>query len=311
MPRDRIAVMSNAPGNVRRPGKSQSGVQSVEIGLRVIAALADASQPLMLRDIAKSMGMPAAKVHRYLVSLAREGMVEQDSLGGRYGLGPLALRVGLSALHQLDAVRTSSEAIVELRDRTDHTAILSVYGSAGPTIIRWEECRRPVAINAHVGSALSLLDSATGRVFAAYLPRHVTRERIAAELADRDPAEIDQLLAEVRERGMAFVRGTEMVSINAMSAPVFDLTGNLVAVMTLLGPRRIFPVTWNSAAAIELRASARRVSERLGYPPQPEVGATKPGTPKRKVASRTAMAQNHDGPRRRSISRHKISGPST
>lgn len=247
-------------------GKTQFGVQSVEIGLRVLAVLAQEHQPLMLRDIARAMDMPAAKVHRYLVSLSREGMVEQEGSGGRYGLGPLALAVGLAALHQLDVVKIGAAAVADLRDRTDQTAMLAIWGAAGPTIVRWEECRRPVAINVRVGSALSLLDSATGLVFAAFLPRHLTEEKLAEELREHNRAEVDKTLAEVRSRGMAIARGNQLASINAASAPVFDHTQNIVAALTILGPERRFKLSANSTEVQALRAAAREVSQRLGYP---------------------------------------------
>ncbi len=247
-------------------GKKQFGVQSVEIGLRVLAVLAQAYQPLMLRDIAKAMNMPSAKVHRYLVSLAREGMVEQDGAGARYGLGPLALTVGLAALHQLDVVRIGGAAVAELRDHTNQTAMLAIWGSAGPTIVCWEECRRPVAINVRVGSALSLLDSATGQVFAAFLPRHLTEEKLGEEMRDHNRHEVEKSLADVRECGIAVVRGNQLASINAVSAPVFDHTKNIVAALTILGPERRFDVAWDSAEVAVLRSTASQVSERMGDP---------------------------------------------
>ncbi len=247
-------------------GKAQFGVQSVEIGLRVLAVLAQAQQPSMLRDIAKEMAMPAAKVHRYLVSLARAGMVEQEGSGGRYGLGPLALSIGLAALHQLDVMKISAAAIADLRDRTNQTAMLAIWGAGGPTIVRWEECRRPVAINVRVGSALTLLDSATGLVFAAYLPRHMTEDKLAEEMHDHNRSDVEKTLAEVRARGMAIVRGNQLASINAASAPVFDHTSHIVAALTILGPERRFKVNLQSAEVEALRATAAEVSERLGFP---------------------------------------------
>lgn len=260
---DKRKMNADAPEN--DTGKTQFGVQSVEIGLRVLAVVAHAYQPLMLRDIAKAVGMPAAKVHRYLVSLAREGMVEQDGAGRRYGLGPLALTVGLAALHQLDVVQCAANAVGELRDRTNQTAMLGIWGSAGPTIVRWEECRRPVAINVRVGSVLSLLDSATGLVFAAFLPRHLTEEKLGEEMRYHDRGEVEKLLAEVRSCGMSMVRGNQLASINAISAPVFDHTGNIAAALTLLGPERRFEVNWDSAEVEVLRSTAGQVSERLGF----------------------------------------------
>ncbi len=258
---------ADAPDN--DAGKTQFGVQSVEIGLRVLAVLAQAYQPLMLRDIAKAVGMPPAKVHRYLVSLAREGMVEQDGAGARYGLGPLALTVGLAALHQLDVVQCGAGAVADLRDRTNQTAMLAIWGSAGPTIVRWEECRRPIAINVRVGSALSLLDSATGLVFAAFLPRHLTEEKLGEEMRDHNRDEVDKLLADVRSHGMSIVRGNQLASINAISAPVFDHTMSIVAALTILGPERCFDVNLDGVEVEVLRSTARQVSERLGFPRNP------------------------------------------
>lgn len=254
------------PGRARRTaaGRSQPGVKSVQVGLRVLAALAEAYRPMMLSELAKAAGMPSAKAHRYLASLCLAGMVEQEGPGGRYALGPLALAVGLSALHQLDHVRVAGEAVAALRDRTDQTGLVAVWGSAGPTIVRWEECRRPMAVNVRVGSVLRLLDSATGLVFAAYLPQHLTRRLLAPEMRGRDAAEVESRLAEVRTRGMARVRGQQMASINALSAPVFDRTGALVAVMTLLGTETHFDVAWDGALARALRDAAQAASARLG-----------------------------------------------
>lgn len=245
-------------------GRSQPGVKSVQVGLRVLAALSQAYRPMMLSEIAAAAGMPAAKAHRYLASLCKSGVVEQEGPGGRYALGPLALAIGLSALHQLDPVRVAGEAIAALRDRTDQTGLVAVWGSAGPTIVRWEECRRPMAVNVRVGSVLRLLDSATGLVFAAFLPRHHTEKLLALELRGRDAAEVESRLAEVRARGMARVRGLQMASINAVSAPVVDRTGALTAVMTLLGPERHFDVAWDGALARALREAAQAASARLG-----------------------------------------------
>lgn len=250
-------------------GRSQPGVKSVQVGLRLVAALAEAYRPMMLSELARVAGMPSAKAHRYLVSLCKSGIVEQEGPGGRYALGPLALAVGLSALHQLEPVRVAGEAVAALRDRTDQTGLVAVWGSAGPTIVRWEECRRPMAVNVRVGSVLRLLDSATGLVFAAFLPRHLTAKLLALEVRGRDAAEVESRLAEVRARGMARVRGLQMASINALSAPVFDRAGGLVAVMTLLGPETHFDVAWDGALARALREAAQAASARLGGPSTP------------------------------------------
>lgn len=257
-------VMADSSKSGRKASEAQFGVKSVQVGLRVLATLAEAYRPMMLRELAGALAMPSAKVHRYLVSLSRAGMVEQYGAGGRYALGPLALRIGLSALNQLDYVGIVGAAVADLRDRVDHTALLAIWGSAGPTVIRWEECRRPTAVNVRMGSILRLLGSATGLIFAAYLPRHVTEKILADEMGGRDPEAVERVLAEVRGRGLSRVRGQQLASVNALSAPVFDHANVLVAAITLLGPETDFDPDWDGPLAVELRAVARQVSERLG-----------------------------------------------
>ena len=81
---------------------SKHGVQSLEIGMGILRAMMDGQRSMMLKDIAAAADMPASKAHRYLVSLIRAGLVEQDPMSSRYDLGPLALNLGLVALDRLD-----------------------------------------------------------------------------------------------------------------------------------------------------------------------------------------------------------------
>ena len=45
--------------------KHRQGIQSIEVGSRILRALAANGRSMMLRDLAKAAGMPAAKAHRY------------------------------------------------------------------------------------------------------------------------------------------------------------------------------------------------------------------------------------------------------
>jgi len=87
------------------PGRTQRGIQSVEVGGRLLRALADARAPLGATDLATSGDIPSSQAHAYLVSLTRLGLIKRDALSGRYEPGPLALRLGLLHLAQQPALR--------------------------------------------------------------------------------------------------------------------------------------------------------------------------------------------------------------
>ena len=98
---------------ITKVANDRQGIQSVEVGFSLLRVIAANNRPMMLRDIAKGAGMPAAKAHRYMVSFMRIGIVEQDPATGRYDLGAYALDLGLSGLGRLDPVLTMTRRVYD------------------------------------------------------------------------------------------------------------------------------------------------------------------------------------------------------
>ncbi len=162
--------------------EGKHGVQSLEIGMGILRAMVNGQRSMMLKDIAAAAAMPPSKAHRYLVSLIRAGLVEQDPLTSRYNLGPFALNIGLVAIDRLDRVRQGLTAIAQLRDEINETTALAVWSDNGPVIVRWERPRRPITVNVVTGTALEILSSASGRVFAAWMQNDAVNRLISKEL---------------------------------------------------------------------------------------------------------------------------------
>ena len=250
------------------------GIQSIEIGVRLLDVLAAATGPMTLRDLAGGAGMSSSTARRYLVSLIKCGIVQQDAATSRYDLGEMSMRLGLAALHRSSAIRIATLATIEINQSSDETIALSVWGEHGPTIIAWYDSSNIVICNLNVGSVLPLLRSATGRVFLAFLPRAVTQKQIARELADdpaaaragaRSAADIDKIVAQVRRRRLGVTRGEFLPGLSAVAAPIFDFEGRLVAVMAMLGPQGRFDNAEADAHALLLKETADRVSHQLGF----------------------------------------------
>ena len=136
--------------------RQRAGINSLEVGLRLAKVLAEDGLPLPLKDLAARAHMPPAKAHRYLVSLIRAGLAEQDREGSRYRLGPLAIELGLAALGALDVIKFGAEIIAELCAEVDETVLLAIWGNKGPVVARWEESSRPVATNVRAGWVMPL-----------------------------------------------------------------------------------------------------------------------------------------------------------
>ena len=52
---------------LRKPGTA-AGIQSIEVGGQLLLALGRTGKPMVLKELAREAGMPAAKAHPYLVS---------------------------------------------------------------------------------------------------------------------------------------------------------------------------------------------------------------------------------------------------
>jgi DNA-binding IclR family transcriptional regulator len=275
------STVDDDAGDVHERGeeKLRSGIQSIEVGFRLLDVLTHEPRAMMLRDLAQRAGMSPAKAHRYLVSFLRLGVVAQDPLSGRYELGGFALQLGLARLARVDGVKLARIALAELRDRLDMTIGIAVWGNQGPTVVHWMESSYPAKASLKLGDVMPLLSSATGLLFAAYLPRNKTAAMIERELADTRRAsqtdgphnldDVERLLEEVRAHGAARVEGMLLPTIHAFCVPVFDSTGDLALGLIALGHEGAFDIRWDGEVDTALRECAQKLSYELGYSATP------------------------------------------
>lgn len=260
---------------VTKVSSDRQGIQSVEVGFRLLRVLAATNRPMMLRDIAKGAGMPAAKAHRYMVSFLRIGIVEQDASSGRYDLGAYALELGLSGLGRLDPVRLSGPILESLCEEIQETVALAVWGTHGATIVRIVDAGGPITITLRPGTTLSLCKSATGRAFATFYRSPFLKRMLDDELKEIANTsntaitivrrQLEKNLTEIRDHGIARATGSLTPGINGFSAPVYDHTGSMVAAITSLGTMGEFDVEWDSPVAKAMLSAAMSLSQRLGY----------------------------------------------
>lgn len=261
---------------------TRTGIESIETGIRLLfcfITLGGRSHKLKL--LAEAAGMPPSKAHRYLVSFMRMGLVERESVNGHYRLGPKAAELGAVALDALDPLALSVEAMMELREELSHTFALTVWGSSSPVIVRVEEADRVLTVNVRVGKSLPMLNSAAGQLFAAYLPRTLVQPLLEAEIEAnklqpearvvRSMVQAERLLGEVRSRGLARNEGYVTPGISSLAAPVFNKYGDLVSVISAVGPTGSFDSSWTGPIATTMRKRTADVGRRLGFE-RPRVG---------------------------------------
>ena len=255
--------------------KGQRGIQSVEVGGRLLQVLTARPTSMALKDLAAAAELPASRAHPYLVSFGKLGLVEQDPHTGRYALGPMALQMGLSCLHQSDPIKAATPVAEALARRIDQAVAIAVWANFGPTVVRLIEGSQPLHVNMRAGTVMSILGTATGRAFAAVLPASQLEQamrsrsgevrRAERSLVKNLARELKDVTTEVRSHGLARAMGRPIPGINAFSAPAFDHEGHAALVITALGHEDNFSPDWDSSAAEGVRQAAADISMRLGF----------------------------------------------
>jgi DNA-binding IclR family transcriptional regulator len=274
--------------------KPQRGIQSLDSTGELLAALVAAARPLTLRDLAAAAGMPPAKAFPHLVSLLKIGLLNRDA-AGCFEAGPLALELGLIGLQRLSPTREAEPEVVELAASSGMSVAMAVLGPLGPTVVRLEESARPLHVSLRVGTVMSLVNTAIGRVFAAYVADDVRNgllEHDHLRLAGADRADIfataataatmttasakkaapaqvakhyAQRLAQIRADGIDTALSRPVPGINTLAAPVLDHTGSICLVLALMGPTGSFDSEPAGDPARTLKAATLRLSRRFGW----------------------------------------------
>lgn len=224
-------------------------VQSVEVGLLVLGALADLGGTASLSALAAATGIAAPKVHRYIASLIAAGFVRQEVEGGSYRLGLRSLTVGLAGLRANDPVRLAGDRLPALRDAVGATCFVAVPANRGPTVLLVAEASGAVIVNVRLGSTLPEGESATGQVLRAFAT----------------PPPRDRRFVAIRAAGSASIVDSVLAGVSAVSAVVRDHLGAPVAAITSLGPTGTIDVAEGGPVARELRAAAMAVSVSMGF----------------------------------------------
>jgi DNA-binding IclR family transcriptional regulator len=178
-------------------------------------------------------------------------------------------------MRSVDALRLTSNAVVGLAAELGLMVTVAVWGTFGATIVQVQEAADQVHVNLRAGAVYSVRNTATGRVFAAFLPQAVIKAHLDAEQRNGtedkrigDPntaASFAKEVEQIKRLGYATAIGSPVPGINAISAPVFDHTGQMQLAITLIGPARLVDVRRGSSHVRRMTEFTAALSAELGY----------------------------------------------
>jgi DNA-binding IclR family transcriptional regulator len=269
-------MLHQVPGETQhgQAAKKGRGINSILNGFRLLQVLAEHGVPMSLKELSQQAKLSPNQAHAYLISLKQVRVVEQDPASGRYHLGHFALILGLARLRAIEPLEKVIARATELARETDFMVMISVFGSTAPVVVRVLNPPRYFMVAARVGHVPSLIDTCTGRVFAAFLSKKEMLPLIDAEFAMQPgrgfpttytPQMLTEELATIRSQRFGAAKGVPNPYLTSIAAPIYNSFGQIECVLTLTAPATHISVDQESDDVRRLLSVTDGLSAELGY----------------------------------------------
>ena len=243
------------------------GAQAVARAITVLKAFSDTQPQMTLADITHATRLNRATAYRLLAALEKEGLVMRDRQSEAYRLGPEAITLGARALRANDLRSVSRPELEALAQAAGETATLEVLADGEVLILDEVHGHHLVGSAPSIGTRWPAHATSTGKVLLAHVPE-AALPRSLPQLTEKTitkPGTLRRELAYIRKQGYATNVAELEAGYNAVSAPVRDHEGKVIAAISVGGPdTRLAPDRLEEIAEM-VQDAAGRISQRLGY----------------------------------------------
>lgn len=114
--------------------KSNSMIQSLQVGMSIIDLIASQEQPLKFSEIQELTQITKSNLYKYLNTLTHLELLHRNKKSGTYMLGSKIIEYGRSEIGHQDIISIVTPYLQELSYQTTLTALLAVWTPNGPVV---------------------------------------------------------------------------------------------------------------------------------------------------------------------------------
>lgn len=253
--------------------ESSYSIQALQRGIKVLDALLELGQPSSLDVITRHTCLPRSTVFRILTNLIQSGLVI-DTPGG-YWFGLKLLSFAAVTTEKFDLLTQARPILRELRDQTKETVHLGLLVDDF-RVFYLEKLPSPHVVGvtiSGVGRTVPGYCTGLGKAMMASAEEEDIRQWLATSERQKFTSntltkdhELLEEFTQIRNQGYAFDRSEHEDSIRCVAAPVHDLSGKVIAAISVAGPTSRMPTPLEGSSLVPIvTEAARRISEVLGY----------------------------------------------
>lgn len=245
-------------------------VTSLAKGLSVLSSLAEVSEPVSLREVARRTGLSKSTVHRLIGELRDAGLVESSADGSSLGLR--LFEFGGIALRQNQVASAARPYMEELFEQTNHVIQLGILqGTDAMYLVRVGRQGHQL-VASHVGGRIPATCTAIGKAILAY-DDELVQAAIDEGLSKRtrysitDPDHLRATLVETKRTGLAVELEESRIGLACVASPIV-VDGNVRAALSLTTPVTVFDArSLGPAVRMTAMRLSRALSENRAYMP--------------------------------------------
>lgn len=252
--------------------KHRTTVQSLQRGLEILAAVAQAERPLGITELSQEFGLAKGSISRLVTTLVDQSFLVRVPETGKYRSSMKLWELGNGVVSRVgirDITHPVLEALNEATQETVHLAALT----ESDEIVLLDKLDSTRAVRPHVVVGVHLPPHcvANGKVMLAFLPRSRVEQVLHGKLRAYTDTTIvgkRKLLAqfaEIRRQGYAVNRGEYRSDVWGLAAPIRDHTGAAVAALGISVPSQRLSEELIAGLAPRLVRSAEEISQALGH----------------------------------------------
>lgn len=251
--------------------KSSSNVRVAERIVSILDAFTFTTPELSFTEICNIVCLPKATVHRLISTLEDMEFLVQNVNTGKWRLGGELMRLGAVAQASNEVAQVAKQDMEQLVKKTKQTCNLYALRNYERICIAQEAGLQYVPRYSFLGAVYPLYCGA-GKVFLAYQSdrfleqyfKNVKIEKLT-ENTVTDIAKIIEELAAIRKTGWSVSLGERDPMTASVSAPIFDYTQHIAAVITVSGPVQFFTQERLKRFAADVQVTCERISKKLGF----------------------------------------------
>jgi DNA-binding IclR family transcriptional regulator len=229
--------------NEKTRSRERYVVPAVEQASRVLFGLADArSAHMSLTEICAQVGIHKSKAFSILYTLQKFGLVQRNTNGKGYSLGPGLVTLSRRVLDNLNAPRLAEPILEKLANKAGGTAILGLIADKSVFVAAKQEGNHDIGYTIRIGTRFPLTYGSHGKAIAAFLPateldKLLQQKRLyfygESETVNRQRLEDE--LVQIRRDGFALDLGDMRPGLNAAAAPVFGAGARPIGYIVVIG----------------------------------------------------------------------------